>query len=87
MVSVLLTPIQVLRSNNATAVWTTGGREDYNSRDGSVEGARAFAKSEGANYDWCVILNSRQYIREQDWEDLIYTIIPGVWGSHIFAGQ
>lgn len=70
-------------ANVFAAVWLIGGREFLSSRDGSVTGARAFARSMGVeNYDWAILINSRDYESEEQWSDLIYEKIPDVWAAN-----
>jgi hypothetical protein len=57
-----------------------------NSRDGSVSGARAYARSEGQeNYDWAVILNSRDFVSEDEWSELVYNTLPDLWAANKIA--
>ncbi|KAL5384556.1 hypothetical protein DPSP01_005353 [Paraphaeosphaeria sporulosa] len=68
------------------AVWTIGGRDWMASRDGSVAGARAYARSEGQeNYDWAVLLNSRDFGSEEEWNGLVYTTLPDIWAANKIA--
>lgn len=58
-----------------TAVWGVGGRAMYNSRDGSLVGARTFAESR-SDVDWALTLNTREYASEDEFNDLRYYKIP-----------
>ena len=56
------------------------------SRDGSMPGARSYAQSMGQeNFDWAVIPNSRDFVSESTWSDLIYDSIPYVWTTSKIA--
>ncbi|KAH6977233.1 beta-lactamase/transpeptidase-like protein [Ilyonectria sp. MPI-CAGE-AT-0026] len=57
------------------AVWGVGGRAMYNSRDGSLVGARTFAESR-SDVDWALTLNTREYASEEEFNDLRYYKIP-----------
>ncbi|KAF2439791.1 beta-lactamase/transpeptidase-like protein [Karstenula rhodostoma CBS 690.94] len=70
----------IARFIGKNAVWKIGPRDWGYSRDGSVAGARAYASSEGlANFDWAILLNSREYSSEDEWSDLLYSKLPAAW--------
>ncbi|PSN63924.1 beta-lactamase/transpeptidase-like protein [Corynespora cassiicola Philippines] len=73
----------IARFIGKNAVWTIGGRDWMYSRDGSVSGARTYAWSAGLeNFDWAITLNSREYSSEEEWSNLIYTLIPDIWSAN-----
>ncbi|KAF4470151.1 beta-lactamase [Fusarium albosuccineum] len=53
------------------AVWGTGARVS-SSRDGSLAGARVFVESRGT-IDWAVTLNTREYLSEDEFNDLTWS--------------
>lgn len=67
---------QFIGSNN---VYGLGGRVPWNYRDGTVAGARAIAYSL-SELDWALTLNTREYVDEAAWENLVFTDIQDVWG-------
>jgi CubicO group peptidase (beta-lactamase class C family) len=58
---------QFLGSHSAYSI---GGRSEWSYRDGTVPGARALAYSQ-TDIDWSLILNTREYNDETQWERLI----------------
>ncbi|CAI6342508.1 unnamed protein product [Periconia digitata] len=62
----------------SNAVWGIGGREAYANRDGTTAGARTFATSM-ETIDWSLTLNTREYKSEDEWSQLVWTDVPGVW--------
>ncbi|KAH7125296.1 beta-lactamase/transpeptidase-like protein [Dendryphion nanum] len=74
----------VVRFIGGHAVSGIGERAVWGSRDGSLMGARAFAESR-PELDWAIILNSREYVSERMWENLVYFDVPDVWGKYALA--
>ncbi|KAJ8111644.1 hypothetical protein OPT61_g5810 [Boeremia exigua] len=74
----------ISRFIGTNAVYGIGGREPYSYRDGSIAGARTFAQSL-PQLDWALTLNSREYLNERAWEDLIFTDVQGVWNRFSLA--
>lgn len=62
------------------AVYGIGERQQWVYRDGTVAGARAIAYSL-SEIDWALVLNTRDYVDERAWEELVYTDVRGVWDS------
>jgi CubicO group peptidase (beta-lactamase class C family) len=66
---------QFIGSHNAYGL---GGRQEWTYRDGTVAGARAIAYSL-SELDWALTLNTREYVDERVWEQLVFTDIQNVW--------
>ncbi|KAF4975517.1 hypothetical protein FZEAL_7703 [Fusarium zealandicum] len=66
------------------AVWGTGGRVSSN-RDGSLAGARVFVASSDT-VDWALTLNTREYVSENEFSDLVWGYIPNFLGENSIAG-
>ncbi|KAF7546562.1 hypothetical protein G7Z17_g8353 [Cylindrodendrum hubeiense] len=58
------------------AVSGVGGRAWGAWRDGTVVGARTFAESRGADVDWALTLNTREYLSEEEFDDLRFYKMP-----------
>ncbi|KAF2705458.1 beta-lactamase/transpeptidase-like protein [Pleomassaria siparia CBS 279.74] len=61
----------------SNAVYKIGERQAWASRDGSTAGARTYVESR-AHVDWAVTLNSREYLSDDAWNQLIWWDIPAV---------
>ncbi|KAJ4345132.1 hypothetical protein N0V95_005904 [Ascochyta clinopodiicola] len=61
-----------------------GGRERWSYRDGTVPGARAIAYSL-SGLDWAVTLNTREYVDENAWEQLVFTDVQNIWNRFAYA--
>jgi CubicO group peptidase (beta-lactamase class C family) len=61
------------------AVYGLGGRQEWSYRDGTVPGARSIAYSV-TELDWALTLNTREYVDESAWEQLVFTDIQDAWG-------
>ncbi|KPM45644.1 hypothetical protein AK830_g933 [Neonectria ditissima] len=57
------------------SVYGTGDREWNGWRDGTTAGARTFAESRG-DFDWAFNLNTREYLSEEEFDDLRYWKMP-----------
>ena len=62
----------------SNAVYGLGKRMPFNYRDGTLAGTRAIAYSM-AELDWALTLNTREYVDEQAWSDLVFTDVLNVW--------
>ncbi|KAF6821456.1 penicillin-binding protein PbpX [Colletotrichum plurivorum] len=62
------------------AVVGTGPRAPWSERSGTVVGARTFATSM-EEVDWALMLNTREYISEAEFDDMRYRQIPAVFDS------
>ncbi|TQN64785.1 Esterase EstB [Colletotrichum shisoi] len=67
----------VARFIGAHAVAGKGGRIPNAERDGTLVGARASAASR-SDVDWALMLNTREYISEAEFDDLRFQKIPSV---------
>ncbi|KAJ4380281.1 hypothetical protein N0V86_004592 [Didymella sp. IMI 355093] len=63
------------------SVYGIGGREEWAYRDGTVHGARAIAYSL-SELDWALMLNTREYVDEAAWEQLVFTDVRNAWGRY-----
>jgi CubicO group peptidase (beta-lactamase class C family) len=72
---------QFLASHSAYSI---GGRSPFSYRDGSVSGARAIAYST-EHIDWALVLNTREYVNEAAWEDLIFNKVGVYWDEFELA--
>lgn len=68
------------------AVYGIGARQQWVYRDGTVAGARAIAYSL-SDIDWALTLNTREYVDEMAWEQLVYTDVRNVWERFLTAGS
>ena len=66
----------------SNSVYGLGGREPWSYRDGTVAGARAIAYSL-SELDWALTLNTREYINEAAWEDLVFNKVQDVWNRFL----
>lgn len=66
-------------------IYGIGPRQAWNYRDGTVEGARALAYSQG-DIDWVLLLNTRSYVNEQAWEQLVFGDVYDIWGRFVRKG-
>lgn len=60
------------------AAYGEGARQQWMYRDGTVAGARAIAYSL-SEIDWALTLNTREYVNERAWEQLVFTDMQNVW--------
>ncbi|KAH6612580.1 beta-lactamase/transpeptidase-like protein [Boeremia exigua] len=67
------------------SVYGIGGRQRGGSRDGSLAGSRTFSQSEYDDIDWAVTLNTREYVDENAWQNLIFYDIYDIWRAFSLA--
>jgi hypothetical protein len=67
-------------------VFGLGARSPFTYRDGTLAGTRAIAYSI-EELDWALTLNTREYVDEAAWEDLVFTKVMNVWYRSALAGS
>ncbi|TEA14214.1 Protein flp [Colletotrichum sidae] len=74
----------VARFIGSHAVAGTGPRVPWLERDGTVVGSRAYAASRD-DLDWALVLNTREYMSEAEFDDLRWSKIPQLFVDHKIA--
>ncbi|KAL6710634.1 hypothetical protein ACN47E_008682 [Coniothyrium glycines] len=63
-----------------------GAREPWSFRSGSLAGARAIAYS-FAELDWALTMNTREYVSERAWDELVFEDLYDIWQRFETAGD
>jgi hypothetical protein len=59
------------------AVWGNGGRAPGSAREGAMDGARSRAESRTDGVDWALVVNTREFPTDNNFENLVNNAITG----------